>query len=74
MEYKRGKGNPRKKSVSELETEMEFLETGKKRLKGDTKREASITEVFHLKHENNELKQLVAKLSLQNWMLKKSPN
>jgi transposase len=51
-----------------------FLEAGKKRLKGDTEREASTVEVVSLKQENVELKQLVAELSLKNRILKKSVN
>ena len=51
-----------------------FLEAGKKRLKGDTDREASTVEVVSLKHENVELKQLVAELSIKNRILKKSVN
>lgn len=43
----------------------DFLEAGKKRLAGDIKREATSAEVHILKHENNELKQLVAELSLE---------
>jgi transposase len=50
----------------------EFLEAGKKRLQGDTVREASSTEVVDLKKENDQLKQLVAELSLKNRVLKKS--
>jgi transposase len=50
----------------------EFLEAGKKRLLGDTKREASSGEVVSLRRENLQLKQLVADLSLRNQMLKKS--
>ena len=50
----------------------EFLEAGKKRLLGDTKREASSGEVGGLRHENQQLKQLVADLSLRNQVLKKS--
>ena len=49
-----------------------FLEAGKRRLKGDTVREASSDEVSELKKENEELKQLVAELSLRNRVLKKS--
>ena len=52
----------------------EFLEAGKKRLNGDTKREATSGEVIKLKHENHELKQLVAELSLELRMHKKSQN
>ncbi len=50
----------------------EFLEAGKKRLLGDTKREASSGEVVSLRQENQQLKQLVADLSLRNQVLKKS--
>ena len=50
----------------------EFLKAGKLRLDGDTKREASTTEVTELKKENEHLKQLVADLSLKNDVLKKS--
>ncbi len=50
----------------------EFLEAGKKRLLGDTKREATSTEVTVLKQENDQLKQLVAEISLKNRVLKKS--
>ena len=49
----------------------EFLEAGKRRLKGDTKREADSGEVRHLREENDELKRLVAELSLKNRVLKK---
>ena len=51
-----------------------FLEAGKKRLKGDTDREASTVEVVGLRRENEQLKQLVAELSLKNRVLKKSVN
>ena len=50
----------------------EFLEAGKRRLMGDTKREASRPEVTTLRQENDQLKQLVAELSLRNRRLKKS--
>ena len=50
----------------------EFLEAGKKRLLGDTKREATSSEVLDLRQENEQLKQLVAELSLKNRVLKKS--
>jgi transposase len=49
-----------------------FMEAGKKRLSGDTKREATSSEVTELKQENEQLKQLVAELSLKNRVLKKS--
>ena len=35
----------------------DFLEAGKRRLAGDTKREATTSEVHYLKNENMELKQ-----------------
>ena len=50
----------------------EFLEAGKRRLHGDTKREATTTEVTGLRKENAQLKELVANLSLKNEVLKKS--
>ncbi len=50
----------------------EFLEAGKRRLQGDTKREATSSEVMSLRQENGQLKQLVADLSLRNQVLKKS--
>ncbi len=49
----------------------EFLEAGKRRLQGNTKREASSGEVIHLRKENSDLKHLVAELTLSNRMLKK---
>lgn len=52
----------------------DFLEAGKKRLKGDTSREATSTEVIDLKKENSQLKALVAEISLKNRILKKSLN
>ena len=52
----------------------DFMEAGKKRLNGDTLREANTTEVDELKQENSELKQLVAELSLDNRGLKKNLN
>lgn len=50
----------------------DFLEAGKKRLQGDTVREATSSEVVALRQENEQLKQLVADLSLKNRVLKKS--
>jgi len=50
----------------------DFLEAGKKRLQGDTIREATSSEVTGLRSENDQLKQLVAELSLKNRVLKKS--
>ena len=50
----------------------DFLEAGKKRLAGDTVREANTDEVSGLKQENKDLKQAVAELCLRNDWLKKS--
>ena len=50
----------------------EFLEAGKKRLLGDTQREATSGEVVDLRRENEQLKQLVAEIALKNRVLKKS--
>jgi len=50
----------------------DFLEAGKKRLAGDTAREATSSEVGDLRSENDQLKQLVAELSLKHRLLKKS--
>jgi transposase len=49
-----------------------FLEAGKRQLNGDTKREATSDDVTELRQENEQLKQLVAELSLSNRILKKS--
>ncbi len=49
----------------------EFLEAGKQRLQGNTKREATSSEVVDLREENTQLKDLVATLSLRNATLKK---
>ena len=51
-----------------------FLEAGKRQLNGDTKREATSDDVTQLRQENEQLKQLVAELSLSNRILKKSLN
>ena len=50
----------------------DFLEAGKRRLNGDTVREANTEEVSELRSENESLKQLVAELSLKNNVLKKT--
>jgi len=49
-----------------------FLESGKRQLNGDTIREASSNEVKELRDENDELKMLVAELSLRTRVLKKT--
>ena len=50
----------------------EFLEAGKKRLVGDTTREATAPEVRGLRDENLRLKQALAEAVLENRLLKKS--
>ncbi len=50
----------------------EFMEAGKKRLSGDTERQATSGEVTGLKHEMRDLKEVVADLTLENRILKKS--
>ena len=49
----------------------DFLEAGKKRLNGDTVREATSDEVKVLRSENRELKEVVAEMTLKNRSLKK---
>jgi len=48
------------------------MEAGKKRLSGDTVREANTDEVKELKDQNADLKQELAELYLQNKILKKN--
>ncbi len=50
----------------------EFLEAGKKRLSGDTAREATSDEVKHLRSEATALKETLAELLMENRLLKKS--
>ena len=50
----------------------EFLEAGKKRLAGDTAREATSDEVRNLRTETRALKETVAELLMENRLLKKS--
>src|ERR1043166_1542279 len=50
----------------------EFLEAGKQRLVGDTKRDADSQEVEAMRQENEQLKAVVAELTLKNRVLKKS--
>ncbi len=50
----------------------EFLEAGKKRLAGDTAREASSGEVKELRREARALKEVVAEQTLEIRLLKKS--
>ncbi len=50
----------------------EFLEAGKRRLSGDTVREASSPEVAELRKENAQLKTALAEVFLKNQILKKT--
>jgi transposase len=50
----------------------EFLEADKKRLAGDTSRQATSVEVKGLRSEMRDMKELVADLTLENRLLKKS--
>ena len=50
----------------------EFLEAGKKRLAGDTARQATSSEVISLKREAQDLKEVVAEQTLELRLLKKS--
>ena len=50
----------------------EFLEAGKKRLAGDTARQATSPEVKELRHEASALKEAAADLTLENRLLKKA--
>jgi transposase len=50
----------------------EFLEAGKKRLAGDTAREANGDEVKELRSEAAQLKEVLAETLLENRLLKKS--
>jgi len=50
----------------------EFLEAGKKRLAGDTAREATSDEVKTLRAEARQLKEALAEVTLENRLLKKS--
>ena len=50
----------------------EFLEAGRKRLSGDTARQASSGEVKELRHEMRDLKEALAEQVLENRLLKKS--
>jgi len=50
----------------------EFMEAGKKRLAGDTERQASSGEVRDLRREMGALKELVADPTIENRLLRKS--
>ena len=61
---------PRLASLTPLS--KDFLEAGKKRLAGDTARAATSDEVKDLRREASALKEVVAELTLENRLLKKS--
>ena len=50
----------------------EFLEAGKKRLSGDSERQATSSEVKELRREMSALKEALADVLLENRLLKKS--
>ena len=50
----------------------EFLEAGKKRLAGDTNREATSSEVKELRAESSALKETLGELLMENRLLKKA--
>ena len=50
----------------------DFLEAGKKRLAGDTAREATGDEVKEIQAQAHQLKELVAELMIENRLLRKS--
>jgi transposase len=50
----------------------EFLEAGKKRLAGDTAREATSEEVKSLRSESSRLKEMLAEVMIENRLLKKA--
>src|ERR1700722_17862309 len=50
----------------------DFLEAGKKRLAGDTAREATSDEVKEVQAQARQLKELVAELMIENRLLKKA--
>ena len=52
----------------------DFLEAGKKRLAGDTARQATSDEVKVLRKEARDLKEALAETTLENRLLKKSVN
>ena len=79
MEALRGEGSVaaicRKHGIQEsmfYKWNKEFLEAGKKRLAGDTIREATSDEVMELRKENQRLKEIVAELVLRYDIVKKT--
>jgi len=61
-----------RRAVHPISWSKEFLEAGKKRLSGDTARQATAPEVKELRSETAALKEVVADLTLENRLLKKS--
>lgn len=79
MEAQRGESSVaaicRKYSINQAtfyKWNKEFMEAGKKRLAGDTEREATSGEVADLRKENQRLKEMVADLMLRYTIVKKS--
>ena len=79
MEAQRGEESVasicRKHAISQVlfyKWNKEFMEAGKKRLAGDTTREATSDEVSDLRKENLRLKEMVADLMLRYTIVKKS--
>ena len=62
----------RREGIAEYSCSKEFLEAGKKRLLGDTARQASSGEVKELRHEMRDFKEALAEQVLENRLLKKS--
>ena len=62
----------RHEGIAEGSWSKEFLEAGKKRLAGDTARQATSTEVKTLRAEARDLKEALAEQMLENRLLKKS--
>jgi hypothetical protein len=60
------------RAAARREPPSNFLEAGKKRLAGDTARAATSDEVKDLRREASPLKEVVAELTLENRLLKKS--
>ncbi len=65
----------RKESIAQslyYKWSKEFLEAGKKRLTGDTERQATSGEIKDLRREMRDLKEALADVLLENRLLKKS--
>mgnify|MGYP003334825184 CR=1 FL=1 len=59
-------------TTTPVEADLAFAIGKKRRLAGDTTRQASTGEVKDLRRETSDLKELVAELTLENRLLKKS--